>query len=131
MGDKKIQSGFLFYIIFSSTEMSHPEISHNEKEMVSKSRNLLNSGEIDDPVLALRHLCLARGFSGFLGFGRCFHESGPYGGTNLTRDQFYEALYNSGFELPQGQTEELYDRFYQEKEGGFNIAKLLATVRVS
>lgn len=82
--------------------MSHPDratISHNENDLIHKSQRLLDSGEIEDPIEALRYLCLARGFSGFLGFGRIFRNMDQSGKRVLNLKQFTHAMEQTGFEF--------------------------------
>lgn len=112
--------------------MDHHHISHNEKEMVQRSQRLLQSGDIVDPVEVLRHLLLARGFSGLLGFGRCFREMDDQGKRILNRHHFNEAIHYSGVELPDGLTgDDLFNRFDVHGRGIIDASDLLAIVRVS
>jgi calcyphosin len=110
--------------------MSHPGfLSHNETKMIRQSEALLTSGDVNDPVEALRHLCLARGFSGFLGFGRIFHEYDRKGAKSLNMDQFIKAFQETGLELPEGEIEKIFNLF--EVDGEININTFMAGVRVS
>lgn len=109
-----------------------PHISHNEKEMVQRSQRLLQSGDIDDPAEVLRHLLLARGFSGLLGFGRCFREMDDQGKRILNRHHFNEAIHYSGVELPDGLTcDDLFNHFDEDAAGIIDASDLLAAIRVS
>jgi calcyphosin len=111
--------------------MSHAGyLSHNESEMIYKSKRKLDSGRITDPVEALRYLCLARGYSGFLGFGRSFREM-DNGKKFLNLQEFIKALHNTGLELPEGEAEEVFRRFDVDGTGGINIENLLDGIRVS
>jgi hypothetical protein len=96
--------------------------------MMKKSQRLLDSRTIDDPVEGLRHLCLARCFSGIVGFGRCFREVDQNGKKTLNLDEFTNAMHSTGFRLPQGAVETLYDRFKEQE--GINITHLLVSIRV-
>lgn len=117
---------------FFDRKMANPgRISHNETEMIHKSQRLLESGTIEDPVEKLRLLCLARGFSGFLGLGRVFRLMDHNGHMILTLNQFTQAIRNTGFEFSSEDTEELFKRFDMDGSGGINISNLLASVRVS
>lgn len=108
---------------------NHPcHMSHNESVMINNSMQLLNSNKIEDPVELLRHLCLARGFSGFLNLGRCFRDKYGNGENDINFNQFTKAMQNTGFDLSVGQIEEIFHRF--EENSGINIGKLLANVRV-
>lgn len=110
--------------------MTHPYISHNEKDMIIKSTRMCDSGTIDDPVNLLRQMLLARGYSGFLGFGRKFREMDNYGSRILTFNEFVDALSVNGLELSQEQTEEIFNRFDVDGSGGINISNFLAILRV-
>jgi Ca2+-binding EF-hand superfamily protein len=110
--------------------MAHPtHISHNEKEMIYKSQRLLDSGKIQDPIVALRHLCLARGFSGFLRFGRCFREIDDNGKMVMNLNQFAEAMDNTGFELNDEQVEDIFRRFDLDGSGGINSHNLMDCIK--
>lgn len=99
--------------------------------MIQNSQRMLDSGKIEDPVEKLRQLCLARGFSGFLGFGRCFRKMDHNGEKILNIRQFIKAMEKTGFKLPNEQTEEIFNRFDMDGSGGVNISVLLANIRVS
>jgi calcyphosin len=111
--------------------MIHPGyVSHNEKEMMHKSQRLLESQTLEDPVVVLRNLCLTRGFSGFLSFGRIFREMDGNGKTVLNLKQFTKGLKQTGLEMPDGYAEEIFRRFDMDGSGGINISELLAHIRV-
>lgn len=105
-------------------------ISHNENKMIHDSKRLLESGTVDDPVEILRLMCLSRGFSGFLGFGRCFREMDHNGEKILNLEQFTKAMNDTGLEVPVEQVEEIFNRFDMDGSGGINIANLMASIRV-
>jgi hypothetical protein len=117
-------------------DMLHPGyVSHNEKEMIHKSQRLLESQTLVDPVEILRNLCLARGFSGFLSFGRTFHELDGNGKKVfrkvLNLKKFTKGLAQTGLEIPDGCfAEEIFRRFEMEGSGGINISDLVAHIRV-
>src|SRR4051812_3193995 len=75
----------------------HSHISHKETEMVQKCKRLLESGEIEDPFEILRNMCLARGYSCFLGLGRHFREIAHRKGNNLSLKHFTQALLDAGY----------------------------------
>lgn len=106
-------------------------ISHNETKMIHDSKRLLESGTIDDPVEILRLMCLSRGFSGFLWFGRCFREMDQNGEKILNLEQFTNAMADTGFEISTDQIEEIFNRFDMDGSGGINISNLMASIRVS
>lgn len=109
-----------------------PHISHNEKEMIMKSQRLLQYGDLDDPFEILRNLLLARGFSGLLGFGRCFREMDDEGKRILNRHHFNEAIHYSGVELPDGLTcDDLFNRIDVNDRGIIDASDFLAAIRVS
>lgn len=106
-------------------------LTHNEIAMMGKSKCLLASGLITDPVEALRHLCLSRGFTGILHFGRVFREMEIKGKTVLNMEEFLEALHKTGLELPQGEAEKVFYHFDVDGTGGIHISNLLEGVKVS
>lgn len=99
--------------------------------MVEKNHRILDSHKVVDPVEMLRHLCLEKGFSGFLGFGRCFREMDHNGEKVLNLRQFTKAMKQTGFELSNEEIEEIFNRFDMDGSGGVNISELLAHIRVS
>lgn len=112
--------------------MAHPHCSHNEINMIQNSQRLLASGTIHDPIEALRQVCLARGFSGILGFGRHFRELNASGTRYVNFEMFDEAITNAGIELPDGMTtEEIFDRFDENGTGEVCIFEMLEQLRVS
>lgn len=111
--------------------MAHPHVSHNEVNMIQNSQRLLASGEIHDPIEWLRQICLARGFSGILGFGRCFRELHKSGTKYVNFHMFDKAINDSTIELPEGlTTAEIFNRFDEEGTGEVCICNMLDQIRV-
>lgn len=104
-------------------------ITYDEYEIMKNSQCLLESCTIRDPVERLRHLCLARGFSGILEFGRCLRDMEQNGGKTLNSDEFTKALLKVGFILPESIIETIVKRFTSKI--GFSTTRLLASIRVS
>lgn len=98
--------------------------------MIQKCKRLADSGEIEDPIDVLRNLCLARGYSGFLGLGRHFREISSSYDDKLNLNQFTRALHDAGFELDNDQAEEIFNRFDFNDDGTIQISNLIAAIRV-
>lgn len=109
----------------------HSHISHKETEMVNKCQRLIDSGDIEDPLEFLRNLCLARGYSGFLGLGRHFRETRYTEDNLLDLTQFKDALKDAGFSFTDDQASQVFDKFDYEKTGCINIQELIAAIVVS
>jgi calcyphosin len=112
--------------------MAHPGyMTHNERDMIHKCQRQLDSGTITDPVEYLRLLCLARGYSGILGFGRIFREMDHNGKRNLHMQEFMKALHNTGLDLPTVEAEAVFHHFDDDGTGHISVDALMDGIKVS
>lgn len=107
-------------------------MSRHENELSSKSlRQLQSKGNNADPVEKLRLLCLSRGACGILGLGRMFRRMDDDGNKQLNCEEFLKGLMESGLEITEEETRELFKRFDTDQSGSINMTEFLAAIRVS
>lgn len=96
--------------------MSHGGyLSHNEVSMIERSRRKVESGKVTNPVELLRYMCLSRGYSGLLHFGRVFREMSHKGKKVINLKEFIAALDKLGLELTEHQAVEVFKHFEKDE----------------
>nr|CAI5819135.1 unnamed protein product [Callosobruchus analis] len=96
--------------------------SRQEAEMASKSLRQLQSGQELEPIERLRLMCLSRGATGILGLGRMFSK-------NLNFEEFSTGMKESGMDLSEEETKELFNKFDTNGDGSINMEEFLVHLR--
>ncbi|KAK4879856.1 hypothetical protein RN001_008002 [Aquatica leii] len=105
-------------------------MSRHESDTASKSlRKLQAMGSAGDPVERLRLICLSRGATGILGFGRMFRRMDDDGNKQLNLEEFVKGLRDSGMEISNEEAQHLFDEFDSDKSGGINMTEFLVALR--
>lgn len=101
--------------------------SRYEEEMMAKAKRAAHT--TDDPVDKLRNLCLARGSSGILGFGKVFRRMDDDGSKALKIDEFLKGLDDTGMDLTEDEAKEVFTRFDKDSSGSINFDEFLFGLR--
>nr|CAI5820144.1 unnamed protein product [Callosobruchus analis] len=104
--------------------------SRQEAEMASKSLRQLQSGQELEPIERLRLMCLSRGATGILGLGRMFRRMDEDGSKNLNFEEFSTGMKESGMDLSEEETKELFNKFDTNGDGSINMEEFLVHLRV-
>lgn len=84
-------------------------MSRQEAEMMNISQRALESGEILDPIEKLRHLCLARGATGFLELGRAFRRMVDDDNNQLSLEKFTTGLNDAELNLSEEEIQQTFN----------------------
>ncbi|KAF5291710.1 hypothetical protein FQR65_LT11403 [Abscondita terminalis] len=112
--------------------MNRPQssMSRHESDMASQSlRKLQAMGANGDPIERLRLICLSRGATGILGFGRMFRRMDDDGNKQLNFEEFYKGLLDSGMETNEEEAKKMFEEFDSDKSGGINMTEFLVALR--
>ncbi|CAB3243041.1 unnamed protein product [Arctia plantaginis] len=101
--------------------------SRVEEELIQKSTRALASAT--DPIDKLRLLCLSRGASGILGLGRIFRRMDDDGSKQLTKEEFFNGIRETGLELSHKDAEELFEKFDIDNSGSISLDEFLSHIR--
>ncbi|CAG0883621.1 unnamed protein product [Darwinula stevensoni] len=101
--------------------------SRNEEEMIAKTRQKLP--KVTDPVEKLRLLCLQRGSSGILAFGKVFRRMDDDGSRSLSFEEFCQGLGDTGLHLTYEEAQDVFRQFDREGSGCISFDEFLISVR--
>lgn len=80
----------------------------NETEMMQHARQLLESGEITDPIEKIRQFCLTGGTNGVLGLGRAFRRMEETGNKHLNLAEFIKGMHDTGLPITDEDGEKIF-----------------------
>ncbi|XP_076307568.1 calcyphosin-like protein [Tachypleus tridentatus] len=103
--------------------------TRNENEMMDSATRKL--AFTTDLVEKFKLLCLQRGSSGILGLGRVFRRMDDNASGDLSKDEFFKGLKDSGLGngISPDEMEELFTRFDADGSGSIKYDEFLRTIR--
>ncbi|XP_011312409.1 calcyphosin-like protein isoform X2 [Fopius arisanus] len=110
--------------------MFHRPVSattRQEAEMVNWAQRAVHGAT--DSIEKLRLLCLARGANGILGLARVFRRMDEDGNKQLSKEELTDGLTEVGFELDEGEIDELMSKLDGDGNGSIDLTEFIAAVR--
>jgi len=95
--------------------------------MISRAKRQSNMAK--NPLEKFRCLLLARGATGILGFGRVFRRMDDDGSRSLGYEEFKNGIAESGLNVSDESSKELFDEFDKDGSGTVSVDEFLRAIR--